>query len=218
MLESLFKTLPPVKVINADGKYVPLDLSVRNQKIPKTETSRELERFIDTYLTDNKAVAAYGGYNEQRDIYKRSGLFNDGSKEERDIHIGIDIWIKAGTPVLAALDGEVHSFDYNAGVGNYGPTIILKHQIDNNEFYTLYGHLAIESIEDIEIGDTYKQGEEFAVLGDSSVNGDYAPHLHFQIIKDIEDHFGDYPGVCSTSDLEFYLQNCPDPNLLLKLK
>lgn len=218
MLENLFKTLPPVKVIDANGKYVLLDLSAQNSKVPKTETADEFEQFIENYLDENQAMAAYGGYNERRNIYKRSGLFNDENEEERDIHIGLDIWIKAGTLVFAALDGEVHSFDYNAGVGNYGPTIILKHKIDNNEFYTLYGHLAVESIEDIEIGDKYKQGEELAVLGDASVNGDYAPHLHFQVIEDIEDNFGDYPGVCSTSDLEFYLRNCPDPNLLLKLK
>lgn len=218
MLENLFKNLPPVKVIDTNGKYVSLDLSAQNSQIPKTETAEEFEQFIDNYLAENKAAAAYGGYNEQRNIYQRSELFNDENHEERDIHVGIDIWTKAGTPVLAALEGEVHSFDYNTEIGNYGPTIILKHKIDGNEFYTLYGHLAVESIENIEIGDKYKQGEKLAVLGDASVNGDYAPHLHFQVIEDIEDNFGDYPGVCSKSHLEFFLKNCPDPNLLLKLK
>jgi murein DD-endopeptidase MepM/ murein hydrolase activator NlpD len=130
----------------------------------------------------------------------------------------MDLWAKAETPVLAALDGKVHSFNYNAGIGNYGPTIILEHKIHGHTLYTLYGHLAMESIEDIEIGDTYKEGQQLATLGDAAVNGDYAPHLHLQIILDIEDHFGDYPGVCTKSDLDHYLKNCPDPNLLLKLK
>ena len=48
-------------------------------------------------------------------------------------------------------------------------------------------------------------------------NGDYPPHLHFQIILDIENFYGDYPGVCSENDLKYYSQNCPDPNLVLKL-
>lgn len=56
-----------------------------------------------------------------------------------------------------------------------------------------------------------------ASIGNSEVNGDYAPHLHFQIIKNIEDYWGDYPGVCNTNDLNFYIENCPDPNLLLKI-
>jgi hypothetical protein len=54
-------------------------------------------------------------------------------------------------------------------------------------------------------------------LGDTSVNGDYPPHLHFQIIKDIQGYQGDYPGVSSKKDLDFYRNNCPNPNTLLKL-
>jgi len=54
-------------------------------------------------------------------------------------------------------------------------------------------------------------------VGDSSVNGGYSPHLHFQIIKNIEDNFSDYPGVTSKKDLDYYLENCPNPNLLLKI-
>ena len=46
----------------------------------------------------------------------------------------------------------------------------------------------------------------------------YAPHLHFQIIKKLVNNFGDYPGVCSKKDLKHYLENCPDPNVLLKIK
>jgi len=84
-------------------------------------------------------------------------------------------------------------------------------------FYTLYGHLSIVSIENIKVGDKVLQGEIIGFLGDSSVNGDYAPHLHFQIIRDLEGNFGDYPGVSSEEKKCFYQKNCPNPNLLLKL-
>jgi murein DD-endopeptidase MepM/ murein hydrolase activator NlpD len=218
MSENLFDALPAIKVLQIEGKYIPLDLSVRNEEFSNLKTADEFEKHIGTYLHDNNATVAFGGYKEERNLYKRSGIFNDPDSEERNIHIGLDLWTKAGTWVLAALDGKVHSFDYNVGIGNYGPTIILEHEVNGQSFYTLYGHLTLQSIEDIEIGDLYKQGQQFAQLGDASVNGDYAPHLHFQIIMDIEDHFGDYPGVCSKSNLDHYLKNCPDPNLLLKLK
>ena len=102
-------------------------------------------------------------------------------------------------------------------MGNYGPTIILEHQVENLTFYTLYGHLSLDSINKIKIGQQFKKSETIATLGDATVNGDYAPHLHFQIIKDMGVHKGDYPGVCSAADLDFYLKNCPDPNLLLKI-
>jgi murein DD-endopeptidase MepM/ murein hydrolase activator NlpD len=75
----------------------------------------------------------------------------------------------------------------------------------------------LDSIANLRVGQFFNQGEQLAVLGDASINGDYAPHLHFQIIKDIQDYKGDYPGVCSKKDLSFYLNNCPDPNVLLKL-
>jgi hypothetical protein len=51
-------------------------------------------------------------------------------------------------------------------------------------------------------------------LGDASVNGDYAP-IYISNYKNIADKFGDYPGVCKK--IIFYLGNCPDPNLLLKI-
>jgi murein DD-endopeptidase MepM/ murein hydrolase activator NlpD len=221
-LEALFVDLKDIKVINSTIpylQYVPLDLSVENIELTQIDilNASNFEAFIESHLNKNNARVVYGGYNEIRNLYKRSTAFNDLNSDERNIHIGLDLWIKAGTPVLAALDGKVHSFQYNNNVGNYGPTIILEHQIEKQTFYTLYGHLSLESIASIKIGDFFTKGQQLATLGDSTVNGDYAPHLHFQIIKDIKENFGDYPGVCSKSNLDYYLENCPDPNLLLKI-
>lgn len=222
-LETILHGIENVKVIDDRieyNQYIPLDLSITNQAFNKhkIDNSTDFEKFIESYLTENDAKVAYGGYNEIRNLYQRSEIFNDSKTEERNIHIGLDLWIKAGTPVLAAIDGFIHSFNYNTGVGDYGPTIILEHKIEDQKFYTLYGHLSLESISDIKIGDVYEKGQQIATLGDASVNGDYAPHLHFQIIKEISNTFGDYPGVCSENNLKHYLENCPDPNILLKIK
>jgi murein DD-endopeptidase MepM/ murein hydrolase activator NlpD len=222
-LDKIFLQLENTTVIESSipySKYTPLDLSISNQELSNIDMSdsKAVEVFIENHLQKNNAKVAFGGYNEERNLYKSSVIFNDDKNEERNIHIGIDLWIKAGTPVLAALDGEVYGFDFNTGKGNYGPTIILKHTIEHQTFYTLYGHLSVESIEQIDIGTSFKKGQTVATLGSSSVNGGYAPHLHFQIIKNIEDYSGDYPGVCSKKDLAYYLENCPDPNLLLKIR
>src|SRR5690606_22311165 len=101
MLENVFSTFPPARIIEVDGKFVPLDLSVGNIDLHQLQTAEDFERFIENYLDERNAVAAYGGYNEQRNLYKRSELFQDA---DRDIHIGLDIWTKSGTPVLAVLD------------------------------------------------------------------------------------------------------------------
>jgi hypothetical protein len=42
-------------------------------------------------------------------------------------------------------------------------------------------------------------------------NGGWPPHLHFQLIRDIQHYHGDYPGVCAKRDVDFYACNCPDP-------
>lgn len=221
-LENLFLQLENIKVIDDSipySEYTPIDLSISNVDLSKInlENNIDFEAYIENTLQKNNAKVAFGGYNEVRNLYKSSRLFNEDEKEERNIHIGMDLWIKAETSILAALDGTVYGFDFNAGKGNYGPTIILKHTLENHFFYTLYGHLSVESIENIEIGAIFNKGHKIATLGNASVNGGYAPHLHFQIIKNIKDYIGDYPGVCSKKDLDYYLKNCPDPNLLLKI-
>lgn len=221
-LEQVLQKLEEIKVIAPTvtySSYVALDLSIHNQELTNHNltTSADFENFIDNFLKQNKARVAYGGYNETRNLYKRSQVFNSTEQEERNIHIGLDLWTSADTPILAALDGKIHSFQFNNQLGDYGPTIILEHEIDNHRFYTLYGHLSLESIQKISKGQVVKKGEQIATLGKASVNGDYAPHLHFQIIKDIQDKEGDYPGVCSQNTLSFYLSNCPNPNLLLKI-
>lgn len=211
-----------VKVIDQNidySNYVAINLSSENKELALLNSTNAavFENYIENYLSKNNTKVAFGGYLEKRNLYKRSAVFNDTDTKERDIHIGLDLWIKAGTPVLAALDGKTHSFQNNTALGDYGPTIILEHEIDGVTFYTLYGHLSLESLDGKQIGDVVKKGQIIAELGAAPINGDYAPHLHFQIILDLEGKFGDYPGVCNVEDLDFYLQNCPDPNLLLKI-
>ena len=221
-LPSILKSLPPTTVIDSNielSKYIVLDLSVTNSELiaNKPENADDFELFISNFLKKNNAEVAFGGYIEGRTLYQRSTIFKNDSISERNIHIGLDLWTKVGTTVLAPIDGKVHSFKNNIGLGDYGPTILLEHTVENEIFYTLYGHLSLESIENLSVGTFFNKGEQIGTLGSSDVNGDYAPHLHFQIIHNIEAYSGDYPGVCSTNDLNFYIENCPDPNLLLKI-
>lgn len=221
-LENHFLQLEESKVIDSSinySEYTPIDLSVSSIELSKIDlkNAADFESYIQTHLHKKNAKVAYGGYLEERNLYKRANLFNNQESDERNIHIGLDLWVEAGTAVLAALDGKVYGSDHNVGLGNYGPTIILEHLSENHVFYTLYGHLSMESIENIELGTVFKKGEKLGSLGDSSINGGYSPHLHFQIIKDIDTNKSDYPGVCSTKTLNYYVENCPNPNLLLKI-
>ncbi|WP_179345660.1 peptidoglycan DD-metalloendopeptidase family protein [Winogradskyella ursingii] len=221
--ETFLKSLEVHTVIDASiptTQYIPIDLSNQNPELQKVDfsSSEDLEKFIWDYMNQNDAKAAYGGYLEQRGIYRRSLYFNQENLDtERNIHLGLDIWIDEHAPIFAPLEGKIHSFENNTNHGDYGPTIILKHDINGLLFYTLYGHLSLSSIENLKVGAKVRQGQQFANLGSAKVNGDYPPHLHFQIIREIGNFEGDYPGVTSRQDLDYYKNNCPDPNLLLKL-
>ncbi|MGH2554058.1 MAG: peptidoglycan DD-metalloendopeptidase family protein, partial [Chitinophagaceae bacterium] len=108
-------------------------------------------------------------------------------------------------------------FAFNNLFGDYGVTIILSHSLEGYSFYTLYGHLSLNSIKNIAEGDRVCKGDIFAEFGLPYENGHWPPHLHFQIINDLGDWKGDYPGVCKYSEREIFLINSPDPDLMLHL-
>lgn len=223
-LKSFLATLTKeVFVIDASiskTDYTPIDLSQANTALDTIDSSssKAWDIYITNYLITKNKKVAFGGYLERRGIYNRSAYFNNQNPEtERNIHLGLDLWIEAGTSVLAAFKGEIHSFKDNTNFGDYGPTIILKHKLDTIEFYTLYGHLSRESLSNLKVGEQIAQGDTIGYLGKAEVNGDYAPHLHFQIIKDLQGNIGDYPGVASLKDLEFYKENIFNPEVVLGL-
>ena len=172
-------------------------------------TERLFQRIADAELP-----VGVGRYHEDRVVYRHSPLF-DGDAERRSVHLGIDLFVMEGIEVMAPLAGFVHSVADNKGLGNYGPTVILEHELEGTRFWTLYGHLGRHSVVRLEMGQTLDAGEEFAVIGDSSENGSWPPPLHFQIMADLRGHSGDFPGVAAPSELERWLDICPDPNLIL---
>jgi len=185
------------------------DLSDKNITLPEV-----CERYIAAILKKNKGKVAYGGYLERRNLYE-TDRFSKGAK--RNIHLGVDFWCAAGTKVMTPLEGTVHSFKNNADKGNYGPTIILEHTDADSTFYTLYGHLSLASLEGLYKGKRFKRGSTLATLGETAINVNYAPHLHFQVIIDLSGYVGDYPGVCNKDDLAYFTKNCPNPKGILSL-
>jgi murein DD-endopeptidase MepM/ murein hydrolase activator NlpD len=156
-----------------------------------------------------------GGYGEDRLMYPFA-LFNAG-EERRSIHLAQDLWVSAGTAVYAPLPGKVHSFNDNNTPGDYGPTIILEHELEGLKFYTLYGHLSRTSLPSLSIGQEVSPGQQIATIGKAHENVGYAPHIHFQIITDMLGKSGDFPGVAKLSEKDYYLTLSPDPNLILRV-
>ncbi|RYZ27368.1 MAG: DUF559 domain-containing protein, partial [Sphingobacteriales bacterium] len=126
---------------------------------------------------------------EEKSVSHLSSPTGGQGAEPRRLHLGIDIWGKPYTKVMAPLDGI--------------------------SFHTLYGHLSLNSLKNLHEGDVVRKGDVFCEFGIPFENGQWPPHLHFQIIKDMQGWKGDYSGVCRFSEREQYLQNCPDADLIL---
>lgn len=205
----------------AKEKVLPLDFTNNNKELFDIDVAdtKAFGEYVDGKLKKARARYGIGGYNELRDLYSRSEVFDPVSGDEpRRLHLGVDVWGEEGTKVYAPLGGMVHSFANNKGFGNYGATIILLHQLDTVAFYTLYGHLSLDDIARVTECQYVIRGQVIGHFGNPQENGNWPPHLHFQVIEDIELCEGDYPGVCKSSENKKYLANCPDPDLILNMQ
>lgn len=210
----------PVVPFEKGDRLLPMDFTAANTGLTSEVLgdTQLFTRYIQQQLETAGARYGIGGYDEHRTIYSRSPVFDaaDGG-EPRRLHLGVDIWGKPYTKVMAPLNGIVHSFAFNRAMGDYGTTIILTHQLGGHSFHTLYGHLSLNSIQNMQAGDRINAGDVFAQFGIPFENGSWPPHLHFQLILDMDGWKGDYPGVCRFSERENYLANCPDPNIILQM-
>jgi 4-aminobutyrate aminotransferase-like enzyme/Ser/Thr protein kinase RdoA (MazF antagonist) len=212
------------------------DLSSGSAFLGADPARAELSALTDAIFGEmrrSSSAVGIGQYNEARSIYT-SPLFaaNDQTAddlptddlpidERRTLHLGIDFFVEPGTPVCAPLDGIVHSLANNRVQLDYGPVVILEHLRESDSdaatFFTLYGHLTDDSLQNLRIGERISRGQAFARIGASTENGGWPPHLHFQIISDLLDLATDFPGVARFSECHVWTALSPDPNLLFDI-
>jgi len=85
-------------------------------------------------------------------------------------HAGTDLGAPQGTPVIAAVSGQVVTADF---LGGYGLTVILQHEKGTQE--SLYAHLSEIFVKP---GDMVEQGNVIGRVG--STGNSTGPHLHFE--------------------------------------
>lgn len=178
----------------------------------------QLKDQIEKVIQESGKSVGLGKYNEVRPFYTSSAFevdSNDGPAW-RTVHLGLDVFINAGETVFAPLKGTIYSVADNVGNRNYGPTIILKHDIlPELTFYTLYGHVDKSTLAKWKAGDKVKAGAPIGKIGDLHENGGWSPHLHFQIMLDTLEKEGDFPGVAAPMLIDVWKSICPDPWLLV---
>jgi 4-aminobutyrate aminotransferase-like enzyme/Ser/Thr protein kinase RdoA (MazF antagonist) len=201
-----------------------LDLGIGSPDLGGWADIEDAEKLHHQIAEVHGKAPGIGRYDEARPFYTTDAYAYEGNQgpEWRSVHIGLDIFLPPGTPVAAPLDGIVHSFQDNANDRDYGPTIILKHEINLGAeeggkltFYTLYGHLTRTSLKGLKTGQKVMAGEPFCEIGPMPENGNWSPHLHFQVMLDTLGWSGDFPGVAFPRWREVWKSLCPDPWLLL---
>jgi peptidoglycan LD-endopeptidase LytH len=131
-----------------------------------------------------------------------SGTFGCVRTEGWQVHEGLDIRClqhdKKGEPidpVMATADGTVAYINTRPSLSNYGNYIILRHQIDGLEIYSLYAHLR-EVRAGLKAGLPIKGGEQIAIMGRTSntrqrISLDRA-HVHFELDFVINDRYSEW--------------------------
>ncbi len=206
---------------------VVLDLSVGSRMLGADPANLETPRLSETIsraMKDAGAAVGVGRYDEARAIYT-TGAFAAGGNaaaernqvaEGRTVHLGIDLSVPPGSAVRTPFDGTVHTVAENAAPKDYGPLVILRHEIPSGEeFFTLYGHLDPDSVASLKPGKELRAGEPFAAVGAPPRNGDWWPHVHVQIILDLFGLDKDFPGVAAAGRRSLWTGLSPDPNLIL---
>jgi 4-aminobutyrate aminotransferase-like enzyme len=211
-------------VLGVDLRVEPslvLDLGAGSALVAGDERDNAEPAFTDRVfaaIRDAGVRVAVGRYDEPRLLYVTPAFAaGDGTlAEHRTIHLGLDLFAQAKSPVHAPLDGEVHAADEHRLRLDYGGVIVLRHHTDDGaEFFTLYGHLSRASFEGLRVGQRVSRGEQIARLGVPEDNGGWTPHLHLQIITDFLGLGSDFPGVGTPSRRDVWRSVSPDANLLV---
>jgi murein DD-endopeptidase MepM/ murein hydrolase activator NlpD len=120
-----------------------------------------------------------------------SGTFGCVRSDGWQMHEGLDIRClqrdrkgEPMDPVMAAADGTVAYVNTRPSLSNYGNYVILRHQIEGLDVYTLYAHLSSVRA-GLKFGVPVKAGEQVGVMGRTSntrqrITPDRA-HVHFEI-------------------------------------
>ena len=131
-----------------------------------------------------------------------SGTFGCVRSDGWQIHEGLDIRClqrdrhdEPTDPVMATADGTVAYINKHPSLSNYGNYIVLQHQIEGMEIFSLYAHL--HSVRDgLKAGDAVKAGEVIAIMGrtantSETITKDRA-HVHFELDLFVNDRFSEW--------------------------
>ena len=162
------------------------------------------------------ATPALGRYLEDRDVYDSDAFAGELPGERRTLHLGVDVFLDAGEPILAPLDGVVRDSAFRPAARDFGGVVLLDHRTpDGIAFHTLYGHLTAELPRARRAAS--RAAGVIGHIGAEHENGGWAPHLHLQLLSTDLGAGCAVHGVGTLAERDLWESVSPDPNLLLGL-
>ncbi|TAN00532.1 MAG: aminotransferase class III-fold pyridoxal phosphate-dependent enzyme [Rhodanobacteraceae bacterium] len=204
-------------IVGVDFAQVPphvLDLGIGSLLLgadPAHGHSEPLAAAIAAELQHAGARVGVGRHDEARfvpDAFRSIGV-EQPVAELATVHLGMDLFVPAGTDVHAPLAGEVHA------IATHGDDacVVLHHEPPGTpDFFTLYRSLAADSIAALSKGRHVGRGQ---ALGMVAANGSESAHVHVQIALDLLDHGADFPRRVPVAERAVWTALSPDPNLIL---
>ena len=176
----------------------------------------EFTRYLFDRMAAAGATVGIGRFLEKRGVYQTDAYRTADPGERRDRHLGVDLFVPAGEPVRAPIEGVVEALANNDAPQDFGPTVILRHATnDGTPFWTLYGHLAPETLAHLAPGQRVRAGDVIGWVGDYPVNGDWPPHLHFQVMTSLLGMGTGIVGVGNDALLDTWRSVFLDPSLVI---
>ncbi|MCK5539376.1 MAG: M23 family metallopeptidase [Deltaproteobacteria bacterium] len=142
-----------------------LELAITREEGELRHLSAYLEE-RQTLLNFTPSVWPVRGWISSRFGYRVSPFTG-----RRELHKGLDIVNRSGTPVVVTADGQVVFAGYKGG---YGKMVTVDHGLGK---VTKYGHLSKITVRS---GDSVVRGQELGLLGNTGRST--GPHLHYEVV------------------------------------
>ena len=197
------------------GEPYVFDFSSKNPKTLEYNLNdfKEFNDDIFNELKNSGMSWGIGKYLEERRNILRGSI--NIINEKRIYHLGLDIIVPYSSVVFCPLDGTVYKLGKETQKGNYGGYLVIKHEIKDQTFYSLYGHL--KTPHKVKLGQELVAGQELGKIGKESDSGGWFCHLHLQIItqKAMNERYSEW-GYISEELLSKVEEYFPNPNFLFK--
>ena len=176
------------------------------------EQPDEAQAIWEAHCRENGIELGIGPFGEERTVYAGDMFVSRFiEKTRRTRHLGLDLFMAAGTKLFTPLPATVVSVEIETDPLGYGCLIALRHEPEGcPPFVSLWGHLAHEAMGRLTAGDRLEAGALVGEMGAPTENGGWAPHLHLQLSADTNLTATEILGVGEPRYLDVWAELFPD--------